>query len=330
MSETTSMSADYTMGYSEEFRQMLNRRSARTHAAYLLPHLSSGQKLLDFGCGPGTISVGLAKAVEPGELHGIDMEESEIELARAAAAGGGHDNATFHVGDVSDLPFEDDTFDVAHCHTVLMHVPDTEATLKEVRRVVKLGGHIASREMIASASFMAPVPESLESAWEVFTKLIAANRGHPQMGRELKARFIEAGFTDIRASASFDEFSTPEDVAFFKHLCRRLVLLARCPGGGHEVRACDPGALRRVAPRHGRVEGPPGRLRVHRLRRVPGDQSMSARGPDRNSWNPALSKGRTGDPLESAFDLSRFRWRGGLGAEMMSSGVQSGLRRSLG
>ena len=215
MSETTCPSADYTMGYSEEFRQMLNRRSARTHAAYLLPHLSSGQKLLDFGCGPGTLSVGLAKAVEPGELHGVDMEESEIEAARAAAAGGGHENATFHVGDVTGLPFEDDTFDVAHCHTVLMHVPDTAATLKEVRRVLKPGGLIASREAIVASSFMAPVADTLEGAWDTFARLVEANRGHPQMGKHLKARFLEAGFTEVRASASFDMFSAPEDVAFF-------------------------------------------------------------------------------------------------------------------
>ena len=216
MSETTSTSADYTMGYSEEFRQMLNRRSARTHAAYLLPQLSSGQKLLDFGCGPGTISVGLARAVEPGEVHGIDMEESQIDLARAAAEAGGHANATFHVGDVTDLPFEDDTFDVAHCHAVLMHVPDTAATLKEVRRVLKPGGLIASREVIVASSTMAPAADALQGAWDTFAKLIAGNRGHPQMGRELKAWFIEAGFTDIRASASFDVFSTPEDVVFLR------------------------------------------------------------------------------------------------------------------
>ena len=86
MAEDTYTSADYTMGYSEEFRQMLNWRSAQSHAGYLLPHLASGQKLLDFGCGPGTITVGLARAVEPGEVHGIDMEESQIALARAAAA----------------------------------------------------------------------------------------------------------------------------------------------------------------------------------------------------------------------------------------------------
>ena len=105
--------SSYTMGYSDEFRQLLDRRSAQTHAAHLLPHLEPGQRVLDFGCGPGTISVGLASAVEPGELHGIDMEESQIELASAAARAGGHDNATFHVGDVTALPFDDDYFDVA-------------------------------------------------------------------------------------------------------------------------------------------------------------------------------------------------------------------------
>ena len=90
----------YTMGYSDEFRQLLDRRSAETHAAYLLPRLEPGMRVLDFGCGPGTITVGLAKLVEPGEVHGLDMEESQIEIARAAAADGGHDNAAFHVGNV--------------------------------------------------------------------------------------------------------------------------------------------------------------------------------------------------------------------------------------
>ena len=104
MPDPTTSTSSYTMGYSEEFRQLLNRRSAETHAARLLPHLKSGLRALDFGCGPGTITVGLAKAVEPGEVHGIDMEESHIGLARSAAADGGHDNATFHVGDVTDLP----------------------------------------------------------------------------------------------------------------------------------------------------------------------------------------------------------------------------------
>ena len=131
------------MGYSEEFLQLLDRRSAETHAAYMLPHLKPGLRVLDFGCGPGTITVGLARAVDPGEVHGIDMEESQIGMAQSAAGAGGHSNATFHVGDITALPFEDNVFDVAHCHAVLMHVPDTRAVLSEVKRVLKPGGIIA-------------------------------------------------------------------------------------------------------------------------------------------------------------------------------------------
>ncbi len=215
MNDHSNEEQDYTMGYSEEFLQLLHRRSAESHAAHLLPHLEAGLNVLDFGCGPGTISVGLATAVAPGVLHGIDVEESQINLARSAAVAGGHDNATFHVGDVTDLPFEDNSFDVAHCHAVLMHVPDTEATLSEVKRVLKPGGIISSREFILSSSFLEPGAEETAPAWETFGSLLAANGGHPQMGRELKRILLEAGFTDVRATASFDFFSSSEDVSFF-------------------------------------------------------------------------------------------------------------------
>ena len=62
--ETTNASTPtYTMGYAPEFRKMLERRTAADCAAHLLPHLESGMRLLDLGCGPGTISVELAEVV---------------------------------------------------------------------------------------------------------------------------------------------------------------------------------------------------------------------------------------------------------------------------
>ncbi len=210
-----SENSTYAMGYSDEFTQILHRRNAETHAAHLLPHLKPGSRVLDIGCGPGTISVGLAKAVEPGELHGIDMEESQVMIARASAAAGGHGNATFDVGDATDLPFEDESFDAAHTHAVLMHVPDTEKVLSEVLRVLKPGGVLASREVITDASFVGPEDAVDDEAWNTFSKLVSANGGHPNMGRDLKDVFVRAGFVDVEASASFDVFSTAEDVAFF-------------------------------------------------------------------------------------------------------------------
>ena len=207
--------ASYTMGYNEEFRQLLDRRSAATHAAYLLPHLQPGMRVLDLGCGPGTISVGLADAVSPGELHGIDLEETQVAMARAAAEAGDHGNATFHVGDATNLPFEDGEFDVVHCHAVLMHIPDTAAALAEVRRVLKPGGLFAAREVIVDSCFLEPVEPEVAEAWAIFAKLVVANGGYPQMGRELKRAALDAGFTDIQPSGSFGTFGTAEDVEFF-------------------------------------------------------------------------------------------------------------------
>ena len=206
--------ADYTMGYTPELRKMLDRRSAESHAAHLLPHLKPGMRILDFGCGAGTMSVGLAKAVEPGELHGVDMEESQIEMARAAAAAGGHDNATFHVGNVTALPFESDSFDVAHCHAVLTHVPDTQAVLAEVKRVLRPGGIIGSREFITDSCFFQPTLGDLDRLFPIFRDRLLSNGAHPQMGVELKGALAEAGFSIVQTAASFESFGDSSGIEF--------------------------------------------------------------------------------------------------------------------
>lgn len=213
MTDKMSTNRKYTMGYNPEFLQFLLLRNAETHAAYLLPSLSPGLRLLDFGCGPGTITMGLAARVEPGEVHGVDLELSQIGMARAVAVAGGHDNITFHVGNVCELPFEDGYFDVAHCHAVLGHVPDTQAALQEVKRVLKPGGLLASREAIMDASFIEPAGEHDRECRAAINGLLTADGDHPQMGRELKRELLKAGFVDIETSASFDHFGTEEEIA---------------------------------------------------------------------------------------------------------------------
>ena len=220
----TSATPDYTIGFSEEMIEALRRYTAEANAAYLMPYLRPGLRVLDFGCGPGTISVGLAKAVAPGEMHGVDMEESQIDLARSVAKANGQDNAIFHVGDVVDLPFEEGFFDVAHCHNVLMHVPDTAAVLAEVKRVLKPGGTIGCREMICGSSFTHPDFGVIQKSWDMFEDLLAADDGHPQMGKDLKSHIVEAGFTNVRMTGSFDIYSAPDDIAFIFALANKWFL----------------------------------------------------------------------------------------------------------
>ena len=216
---------DYTMGFSEGFLSLLRGFTAETTAGYLFPYLRPGLRVLDFGCGPGTISVGLARAVAPGELHGVDMEESQVDLARSMAKANGQDNSIFHVGDVTNLPFEDGFFDVAHCHGVLTHVPDTQATLAEVKRVLKPGGIIGCREFICDSSFMTPdVDGTLKRAWDVLEDLVASDDGHPLMGKDLKNQMVKASFTNIRLTASFNVYSTPDEVDLIYGVASRWFL----------------------------------------------------------------------------------------------------------
>ncbi|MXZ46610.1 MAG: class I SAM-dependent methyltransferase [Chloroflexi bacterium] len=210
----TSSTPDYSLGFTDELLASLTRNTADSSASYLLPYLRPGLRVLDFGCGPGTITVGLARVVAPGTVHGIDMEESQVELARSLAAETGVDNAVFDVADVLDLPFEDDYFDLAFCHNVLMHVPDTRAALAEVRRVMKPGGIIGCREMISRSSFTHPDYGVLQHAWRIFEDVLETDNGHPNIGKDLKRQLLAAGFNSVKATASFDFYAAPADVAF--------------------------------------------------------------------------------------------------------------------
>ena len=224
MTHLTSATPDYTMGYSEEILKTQLRATAETSAAHLLPCLRPGLRLLDFGCGPGTISVGLAKAIAPGEMHGVDMDESQIEQARSVAASQGRYNATFHVGDVTELKFEDNFFDVAHCRSVLMHVPDTAAVLSEVKRVLKPGGIIACREMICESAFTYPDFGIMGRSWDMFIDLLEADDGHPRMGKDMKGHMLDAGFANIRMGASFSVYNSPEEIASIYRLISQWLL----------------------------------------------------------------------------------------------------------
>ena len=67
--------------------------------------------------------------------------------------------------------------------------------------------------MITASGFTYPDLGIIQRSWEMFEDVIATDDGHPQMGKQLKEHLINAGFADARISASFDLYSTPEEIA---------------------------------------------------------------------------------------------------------------------
>ncbi len=214
---------DYTMGYSEEYVRFLSHRSEES-LAYLIPYLKPGLRVLDVGCGPGVLSLWLAEAVDGIELHGIDVEPSQVETAEQLALMRRREDLSFQIADISELPFEDGFFDVAFCNDVLAYVPDTGTAIGEVKRVLKPGGVFGCREMIIDSCFLYPELGFMKRGFEVFADLLAADEGYPQMGKELKMRLQETGLTDIQISASFEVYDSPERVEIFHRMVKEWFL----------------------------------------------------------------------------------------------------------
>ena len=217
MSQRYATELSYTQGFGEFAGQAHRRLTAEVHAGHLMPYLKPGLRALDFGCGPGAISVGLASAVAPGgEVHGVGINEAWIEEAKGLAAAGGHDNATFQVVDLLSLPFEADSFDVAHCHNLLVSIPEPRDALAELRRVLKPGGIVSCREILLEASFSFPDAGGiLARSWEMFTDILELNFRFAQVGKELKWLLLQSGFEKVEMSANYDVYSDPEDMEFF-------------------------------------------------------------------------------------------------------------------
>ncbi len=109
---------------------------------FLAP-LSGNERALDSGTGAGTLALALAPLV--GEVVGVDLVPELLEAARSNAP----PNATFVEADLTALPFESYTFDIACSRRTLHHVGRPELALAELARVAKPGGRVFVDDQIA-------------------------------------------------------------------------------------------------------------------------------------------------------------------------------------
>ena len=203
------------------------RRSVADSAAYLAPKFEPGMTVLDLGCGPGSITIDIARLVAPGVVTGVDSASSAIEAAQNAAAEAGVDNVVFKVADAYQLPFDDNSFDAAHAHQVLQHLTHPVAALRELRRVVRPGGVVGARDADYETMVHAPSFAGIAAWRDLYCKVADKLGAEPRAGRMLLLWFHEAGLSEVVASSSTWTFSTPSERQFWRDAWVDRLLHAR-------------------------------------------------------------------------------------------------------
>jgi SAM-dependent methyltransferase len=167
--------------------------------------LGAVRDVLDVGCGQGHWGRALAAVLSPDvQIVGVDPEERWVEEARLRSG------FTYVVGTAEELPFDDDSFDLVTCQTVLIHVADPHVALREMLRVARPGGRLLLAEPANRSSFMlgtsanadAGVDELLDQARFSLTLeqgKRALGEGHTSLGDLLPGYLAAAGAVDIDA-----------------------------------------------------------------------------------------------------------------------------------
>ena len=238
----------YTHGHHESVLKSHSWRTVENSAAYLIPSLAPGLSLLDVGCGPGTITVDLARRLAPGRVVGLDASADVIAKASALIDDPSRDaNLSFLVGDAYALPFEDDSFDVVHIHQTLQHVARPVEVLRELRRVVKPEGVVAARDVDYAGTIWFPELPGLDLWMRVYQQVHRGNGGEPNAGRRLKAWALEAGFASVESSASIWNFADATDREWWGSMWEARVLQSAFAGDALDKGAASQETLEEIS-----------------------------------------------------------------------------------
>jgi SAM-dependent methyltransferase len=212
------MTSSFNIRDAAGYEQLMGRWSRKLAPLFIdFAGLADGERILDVGCGTGSLTFALAKAADLGEITGIDYSPVFVE---AATKRNTDPRINIQQADACALPFEDDTFDRALALLVLHFVPEAGKAVVEMRRVVRPGGVVAAvvwdhlggmpgmRMMVDTVAALSEGGRQLRNHY-CFQPMI-------QPG-EMQRTFVEQGLADVTGTElmirmdyqNFDDFWAP-------------------------------------------------------------------------------------------------------------------------
>lgn len=232
--------------------------------------LQPAERVLDVACGTGFVARRAAPYVgAEGRVVGLDLNESMIEAARAASSRDATTAIEWQTGDAASLPFESGAFDVVLCQQGVQFFPDRVQTLRELRRVLRLGGRLAftvwsaigdtpyiaaladalARHVSAEAASMARAPCALHDAAELRDLVRSAGFGNVRVRPMIKtttlplpAEFVPGHLAALPMAQAITGLTTDRRTALVEHITEALRAYVdgdqlKVPAGVHVVTA---------------------------------------------------------------------------------------------
>ena len=208
----------YTPGCDRTALDFMRRRTIASHGRFIEPLLKPGLRILDLGCGPGTITLDIASRLGfDGVVVGVDCSDAQFDEARAAA---GALPVTFQAMNAYRLELKDESFDGVFSHALFEHLSQPLNALTEVRRVLKSDGFVALRSPDWGGLVVHPSDEKLEAAMKARMELQTRNGGDVYAGRKLSVWLKQAEFKSVHTSASYEIY--PENAPIVEHIASQL------------------------------------------------------------------------------------------------------------
>jgi SAM-dependent methyltransferase len=159
--------------------------------------LQDGMKVVDLGCGTGTVTCAIAESFPNAHIQGIDPSHNLLEKARQLQEKQQLNNLDFIQGDAYSLNLPSASIDFVYGRLLLQHLPEPIKALKEIAKVLKPGGQVCLVDVADGWFTLNPEPPAFTELRERLGTIQASQGGDSQVGYKLGSYLAEAGFSQI-------------------------------------------------------------------------------------------------------------------------------------
>jgi len=209
----------------EAFGIMTARTLANSPPA-LLARLAPGRSVLDVGCGPGTLTIEIARHVAPGAVVGMDVNPEMIAAAETASPPGAIPGLVFYRGDIQRSDW-DREFDIVNAARVLQWIPDAGAAVAAMARAARPGGAVVVLDFDHGKARWTRPPAEWTRFYRAFLAWRAAAGLDNAIADHLAAMCSAAGLRDVRTLPQIETVRAGEPDFYRAAGIWRLVIESR-------------------------------------------------------------------------------------------------------